>query len=342
MLTIIAVLLAFCAWGKGNAPDPDPAIGEAALMSARTGKRYLTWMRDRAETTDAWAAEDRHRAQTVFQPLQDQFIETAKRWDSPAAQRTAAREAVADVSQQAALAQQQSDRAAAAMGVDPNSRRFAAGKRGATIDLALAKVGGANTARQRVRQQGLELQGQAINLGSGLAVNPLSSFTAGTSAISQGAQGAMQGYGQQGQLLNQQYQNQLQAWQTGQSSGDALFGAAGGLAGIMFAPQLMAAGAAISDEDAKENKRKVRSGGFLEALDGMRVEKWRYKPDAGDGGAADHVGTYAQDFQKATGHGDGKTIPIVDAIGLAHGAIKDLSAEVKALKRKVRSKGLAA
>lgn len=329
--------------GGGSAPEADPNVGKAAMMSAKTGNRYLNWMRQRAETTDAWAAEDRTRAQTVFQPLQDQFIAEAKAWDSPAAQRTAAREAVADVTQQAALAQEQSARAAAAMGVDPNSRRFAAGQRGASIDLALAKVGAANTARQKVRQQGLELEGQAINLGSGLAVNPLSSFSSGTQAISQGAQGAMQGYGQQANILNQDYQNRLQAWQANQSGADSMFGAIGGIAGLMYQPGSIGTLAAFSDETAKTRRRKVRAGGFTAAVDKMPVDSWEYRPDAanGDGGGTRHVGAMAQDFHAATGLGDGKSIPIVDALGTTMGAVKELSSEVKALKRKVRGGGLA-
>jgi hypothetical protein len=320
--------------GGGSAPSPDPRAGFAALMSAKTGRQYLGWMKDRAVTTDAWAAEDRARSKDVFQPLQDQFIETAKGWDSPGRQAAASREAVADVTQQATLTDGQNTRAMTAMGVDPNSRRFAAGKRASTVDLALAKVGAQNNARDQVRKQGLELEGQAINLGSGLAVNPLSSFTAGTGAISQGANGAMQGYGQQANILNQQYQGQLQAYDAEQGANGALMGALGTAAGMWY----------MSDEDVKERKRKVRKGGFLKAVDDMRVEKWRYKEGTPgtDGGAAEHVGTYAQDFQKATGTGDGKTIQVADAIGQTMGAVKELSAEVKDLKRRVRGSGMKA
>ncbi|PWB90923.1 hypothetical protein C5688_08655 [Methylocystis sp. MitZ-2018] len=46
-----------------------------------------------------------------------------------------------------------------------------------------------------------------------------------------------------------------------------------------------------------------------------------------------HIGTYAQDFQRETGLGDGKSINVIDAIGVAMGAIKELSAKVDKLDR---------
>lgn len=74
----------------------------------------------------------------------------------------------------------------------------------------------------------------------------------------------------------------------------------------------------------------------------MPVEEWRYKPDApmGDGGAAKHVGPMAQDFQKATGKGDGTTINVVDAIGTTLGAVQELDAKVDKLARG-KARGLA-
>lgn len=233
--------------GGGSAPDPDPNIGKAAMMSARLGKQYLGWMKDRATTTDAWAAEDRGRFQDTFIPLQDDFIKTAKNWDSPAAQRAAAREAVADVTQQATIAQESNDRGMAAMGVDPGSARYTAGRRGIAIDTGLARAGAANMARRQRRAEGVQMEGQAINLGSGMAVNPLSSYSAGTAAASRGFEGAMQGYGQQGSLLNQQYQNQLAGYEADQQAQGSVFGALGTAAGMAIgSPWLGAAMGGIS------------------------------------------------------------------------------------------------
>lgn len=320
--------------GGGNrAPKPDPLIGQSALLSAQTGANYLDWMMGRSEITDAWAQEDRARAERVFQPMQDRSIRDAKAWDSPQRQATAARTAGSDVSSSIALQQARDDRELAAMGVNPASGRGVQARRRLGIERGLAIAGAKNMARAGVRKEGMALRGDAINMGSGLAVNPLASFTAGTSAGASGFEGAQQGYGQQGSLLNQQYGNQLQAWQAQQDQGNPLMQALGMGAGLLFAP---------SDEDIKTKKRPAR--GVLDQVRKMRVENWEYKPDApaGDGGGVPHTGTYAQDFQAATGKGDGKTIPVVDALGVTMGAIKELDAKVDKIAAARRPRGVRA
>lgn len=130
----------------------------------------------------------------------------------------------------------------------------------------------------------------------------------------------MAGYGQQGSLLNTQYNQQLQSWQANQNSMSSMMGGLGTLAGIM-----------LSDKNAKTDKKPLPEGEALGAIRKMPVEKWRYKPGRGDGG--EHVGTYAQDFTKATGQGDGKTIDMISAIGVTMGAIRDLDKKVDKMAR---------
>lgn len=185
------------------------------------------------------------------------------------------------------------------------------------------------------------MMGDAINLGSGLAVNPASSLGLGVNAgnsafnmtsgnnqqaaglgniMSSGFQGASNGYNAQAQTLNQQYQNQLSAWQTQQqanaSSTNSLASGIGSLAGMgmmMF-----------SSKDFKEDKRPA--DGALDAVNSMPVEQWKYKDGIADG--AQHIGPYAEDFQKATGKGDGKTINVIDSLGLTMKALQELSKKV--------------
>jgi hypothetical protein len=85
-----------------------------------------------------------------------------------------------------------------------------------------------------------------------------------------------------------------------------------------------------SDENAKEDKREVK--GVLDALKKMPIEAWKYKDGEGDGG--EHIGTYAQDFKKQTGLGDGKNINVIDALGVTMGAVKELAEKVENLKGK--------
>ena len=68
----------------------------------------------------------------------------------------------------------------------------------------------------------------------------------------------------------------------------------------------------------------------------MPVDEWQYKRGVADGGKQRHVGPYAEDFKRETGKGDGKTIPVVDAIGTTMGAVKELSAKVDRLDKRVR------
>ncbi|MFG1201754.1 tail fiber domain-containing protein [Xanthobacter aminoxidans] len=89
------------------------------------------------------------------------------------------------------------------------------------------------------------------------------------------------------------------------------------------------AGLIFSDENAKENKEPAT--GTLEAVRSMPVQERDYKPGMGDGGR--HIGTYAQHFEAATGKGDGRSIPVIDAIGVTMGAVKELDAKVEKLAR---------
>lgn len=351
--------------GKGKAPSPDPNIGIAALKEAKLGEDYLAFAREQyaaenkrndelaaltkevsadqlqaSKTAQQWAAEDRSRYKSVFQPVQDELIRTAKTWDSAERQSEVAAEARADVERNAAAAEASRARTMASMGVDPRSGRYAGVERSADTMTALAAAGAENNARGAVRKEAIALKGDAVNMGNGLPSSAAGSLGLGINAGSTAAattaggnagytrsigvmqggyQTAMQGYGNQANILNQQFQNQLSAWQAQQQAGSGLFSALGGVAGAAII---------ASSEEYKTDKRPAR--GVLDAVRDMPVEEWTYKPGIADGGR--HIGPYAEDFQAATGKGDGKTIPVVDAIGMSLGAIQELAEEVDRIK----------
>lgn len=308
----------------GDAPEADENIGLAAMKSAETGEAMLGWMQDQAKITNEWAAEDRERWETTFKPLQDSYIKEAQNWDSPGRKREAAQQAVADVRQQAANANGTRVRQAMAMGVNPNSGRFQAGAREAALQTGLAAAGAQNNARRRVEQEAESKQANAINMGSGLAVNPATSMGLSNGAVQAGGAAAMQGYGQQGSLLNTSFSQQMQSYQADQQSSAGMFGAFGSIAGML------PLGAMLSSKEAKTDKRPIPDGASLGAIRKMPVETWRYKPGMGDGKA--HVGPYAEDFAAATGQGDGKSIDIISMMGVTMGAIRDLDKKVDQLK----------
>ncbi|PNW65542.1 UNVERIFIED_CONTAM: hypothetical protein BEN50_22385 [Euhalothece sp. KZN 001] len=308
--------------GSKGAPKPDPRIGEAALKSAETGESYLAFMKDQAAITNRWAEEDRADDREIYRPLRLDFVEEAKGYDTPERRAAAAARAGAGVTQEYGAAQDAMRRQMEARGVDPNSGRWQSVASRAETDEALARTGAGNMERRRIESEGRALRADAVNMGSGFAVNPGTSMGLSNQSVSSGFRGAMQGHRQMGNLLNTQYQQRMQTWQAKNAMMGGLFGALGKGIGA-----IAGGGAFLSDEDAKTDKRPAPRN--LDAIRQMPVEKWRYKDGMGDGGEVDHVGTYAQDFQKATGAGDGRSINMMDAVGVTMGAVKELDGKVE-------------
>lgn len=224
----------------GSAPKADPKMGEAALLSAQVGQDMLAWMQGQAEITNRWAREDRELYNRTYRPLEARYVAEARAAQDPrmiaAEAKKSAGEAVADVRQQFRLQRLADRRGLTAMGVNPDSGRFVEANRSASTAEALASAGAANIARRSsIAQNEAEADGKmanAINLGKGLAVNPAQSMGLSNSAGATGFQGAMSGYGQQANILNQDYNNRMQAWQAKQSSLGGLFGGLGALTGM--------------------------------------------------------------------------------------------------------------
>lgn len=355
--------------GGSKAPAPDPNIGKAAMEQAKLGQQWLEFAQEqfsvgneRQADIDAMtkevtgtqlegmrSANERadqqwQRYLDVFQPAQDEFIDEAKNWASPERQAELAAEARADVMAGAQGAKQQTQRQMAGMGINPTSGRYAGIDRGNNLNTALASAGAQNNARSQVRSQGLALKEGIANMGQGatstsaqqvgLGLNSGNSATGnmgaanaqwqGNNAImGQGFAGAMQGQAGQASTLNNLYGNQLSAWQTQQQASSAnaagLMGGIGNVAGMAMSY--------FSSEELKEDKRPVE--GALEAVDQMPVEQWKYKDGVEDGG--EHIGPYAEDFHQATGKGDGKSIPVQDAIGVTMKAVQELNRKVDKL-----------
>lgn len=316
--------------GGSSAPMPDPRIGEAALRSAAIGEDYLAFMKDQAATSNAWAAEDRSRYKSLFEPMQDAYIEDAGRGPDYAEVDGAVRRAGADARRNFSLAQGQEERRLAASGVNPASGRSREATRRSELTEALGTAGARNTTRlverQRAEAEAETMRANAINLGSGLGVNPATSLGLSNSAMSSGASGAMKGQGQAGQMFGMMDRQRMAAWEADQQSSASMWGGVGQLAGAGLSM--------LSSKDYKEDKKPAR--GVLDAVKGMPVEEWSYKKGIADEGR--HIGPYAEDFHAATGRGDGKSIPMQDAIGVTMGAVKELAAKVDKLEGSAKPK----
>ncbi len=360
--------------GGGSAPAPDPQIGQAALMNAKTGEDWLDFAKntyatsmerqkpidalsqqiaqnqlDASKEQEQWAEQAHDRYVNQFEPLQDKFVQQAQNWDTPEKEAEAAAKAKADVATNAAQQQAANNRQMSAMGVNPASGKWAGVDRATSLATATSEAGAENNARNVVKQQGMALEGDAINIGNGLPSQASSSvglgLNAGTGAMNvtnsangqflaaggimnTGYQGAMAGYSNEANILQNQYNSQLTAWYDQNSLANQQ--TAGMMSGI---GSIIGLAGMFSSKKLKKGKRKAK--GNLKAVKQMPVEKWRYKEGVADGGAAEHTGPYAEDFQRATGHGDGTTIPIVDAIGVTMGAVQELSGQVDRLERAI-------
>lgn len=354
--------------GSSSAPAPDPQIGAAALKQAETGEAWLGFARDafaisqdrQKELDDLtskvtqqqlglatdqakWSRQDRERSNTVFQPIENDFIKEATNYATEDRQNEAAAEARADVQTAAANNRAATERANASMGITPGSGRFAGVQAAADLGVTLAEAGAANTSRQAVRDKGLALKADVVNLGKGLpaqaaaaaggsvaasgtalggAQGTNSQALAASTIMNAGYGGAMQGYAGQASTLNQEYGLRLDSWKTQQQmkaqNANGIGGFLGGIAGLIYK----------SDENAKEDKEPIEDGTALEAVREMPVEAWSYKEGVADEGR--HVGTYAQDFTEQTGLGDAKNIAAQDAIGITMKAVQDLDKKLDA------------
>lgn len=354
--------------GKSSspAPQPDPQIGKAALLQAETGKEWLGFAREafavseaRQQELDALTREvgelqlglandqlansraDRERYENKFRPIEDQFVEEASNYASEERQAEAAARARADVQKASADARQTSQRTAAGLGINPASGRYAGIDRATELGTSLGIADAENRARTTIQDKGLALKADVANIGRGLPAQSAqaaslglgaaggalsgagaanSQYIASTGIMGQGFQGQMSGYAGMGNTLNQQYATQVSAWEAQQrmnAAGASGIGSAiGGIAGVIFG----------SDENKKKNKKPIDEGKALAAINDMPVEEWDYKPGVEDEGR--HVGTYAQDFKRATGLGNGKEIAAIDAVGITMKAVQDLDDKV--------------
>jgi len=287
-----------------------------------------------------WSEEDRARWKDKFLPLQDKYIDKASNWDSAEKQAAAAAEAKADVQNAIAEQRGQSERALAAQGVRPDSGAYAGNDRALQLQGGLAAAGAQNNARKQLRNEAMALQGDALNIGSNLPsqsmnfmnsgmqsgnsavgnnINNQNSWRSNIGIMNTGFEGAMTGWNNSANIWRNigkdrtdrlNYSDQMR----NEAMGGMMKGA-GSLIGAILP---------MSSREAKEEKREVK--GVLEVVKKLPVEAWKYKEGMGDEG--EHIGTYAEDFTRETGLGDGKRLNLIDAVGVTMGALKELAEEV--------------
>lgn len=131
-------------------------------------------------------AQDRYTQ--TFIPLEDQYIASAKGWDTPEAEAAAAGAAEANVAQQLQEGRSAATRALQAYGIDPGSPKYANLEIGSRTGGAAATAGAGNQAISQRQQEGLQLLQNASTMGRNLQPTALQGY-AGSNASGTGVIG---------------------------------------------------------------------------------------------------------------------------------------------------------
>jgi len=202
--------------GKGDAPAPDPRMGEAALKQIELNREIFDdyrandrpWMRDIAAQAlgitrgnaersqaladyqlDAMRRNDERYWNTAV-PFETQLLEDVNRFDSQAYKEGLVRQGLADTQAQFDGAQQQQLRGLARMGVTPTSGKFQALSNQTAIAKAAAMASAANKTRQAADQIGLSTKMQMYGGMRGLAGLGATNAQLGLGAMGTGNQSA--------------------------------------------------------------------------------------------------------------------------------------------------------
>ena len=201
-----------------EAPDYAPladASAEAARIQSELGREQLAFARDQYERTAPMLesiANQQMQAQAeqmdqardyynyqrdVFRPLERSIVQDAQDFNTEAYREQLASQAAADAGRAFGISQQQNQRAMAAMGINPNSGRFAGMQQAAGLQQAATRAAAMTGTRRQAEQMGYARQLDAAGLGRGLAGASLGAYGGATgagSAAGQSAQSAGQNF----------------------------------------------------------------------------------------------------------------------------------------------------
>ena len=177
--------------------------------------------------------------------------------------------------------------------------------------------------------------GTATSTGNSATNALTSAITSANQSVQTAGQGfntAISGNNSAGSLMDQQYQGQLQASQSGIGS---LLAGAGGIG-----MGLGSMGVKFSDKNMKEDIAPIDDDKALDGIKKTNVKRWKYKSGSpGDDGGQPHMGAMAQDMQKNLGDTvapGGKMVDIISALGTNMAATKALAKQVDRLEHTVK------
>lgn len=306
------------------------------------------------DTNQAQAAEQWNRFKTLFAPVEEQMVKDATGIDSVQNQELEAGKAGAQVTKSYRQASEQQNRSLTGMGINPNSGRALAAKTSIGAMEAADKADAMTNARQIVKDKGIALRAGAANFGRnmpntaagayGLTLNAGNSASnnsaaavntaiAGAGQMNQGFGTAIQGNNSAGSILNNQYSNQISAWNAQQQADAASSAGLGNMIGTLGSAWL---GKPPSSKKIKTDKKPIDDADTLDKVKDMPVESWKYKDGVADSG--EHIGAYAEDVQAKFGDKaapGGKAIDVISMHGITLSAVKGLAKQVDKLESKV-------
>lgn len=245
---------------------------EIAKLNQQTAQEQLAWAREQDTANRATlervlnvqlpimeqqyqnAQKDRARYEEVFQPLENNLIQEFQSYDSPERRQMERGRAMADVGSAFDAQRRNALQRLEGYGVDPSQTRNAALDLGTRIQQAAMQASAANTADQRVDTTARALRADALNIGRGMPSQVAQSYgqaigagqagigganaTTGTSAgaLTSGlgfTNAALQGYGQNANILSQGYGNQMQQWNGAQQANASAMQGIGSAVGML-------------------------------------------------------------------------------------------------------------
>lgn len=247
------------------------ASEEVARMNQQTAREQLEWAREQdAMNRDLLnqvldiqlpamreqfeqAQSDRQRYVEQFRPFEDAFREEAQNYDTPERRAQERAKALADSTTQFDAARKNALQRLEGYGVDPSVARNAGLDVSTRTAQAAAAVGAMSQADKRVEDTGRALRSDVINMGRGALSNAAGFYGAAVGAGSaaqgnalnttQSGAGAIQsslgfsnaalaGYGQQANILNSGFQNQMSVWNAEQQQTAGMLQGIGSIAGM--------------------------------------------------------------------------------------------------------------
>jgi hypothetical protein len=278
--------------------------------------------------------------QNTFRPVEEKMVADALAFNTDAKREQLAGRAAEDAGQAFATTQAASQRNLAGMGVNPNSGRYAGTTTANNLGLAATKGAAMNQTRDKAEMLGLARLEAATAMGRGLPGNSTAAYA--------GATGAGNAAGANAQSPYSNYQSGMAAGvgTMGNAQNMYLSGLNNSLAGqsSIYQSQMskpdpimqilgMAGGLMMSSKDYKTKTGEVDAQGVSRQVEGIPVDRWKYKPEAVDDDA-EHTGPYAEDMQKlGAATPDGKAIDVISALGLNLAAIKGLGQRISKLEQ---------